>query len=159
MQSSSECSISGSEGAPCCTLLSTSRFLMHPLKCLNCSCGYSYDMFSLTPPSCRTWLPFRYLKAESNSKYTKKASQWMNRTLTPGSTKGKKKQWQVAFCHFRTWICLQASSGYMKIFPQQRAKQMSAVIVRDSYTVGMIHGHCFSLKISFSNEELFARNS
>lgn len=46
------------------TLLSTSRFLIHPLKCLNCSCGYSYEMFSLTPPSCSTWLPFRYLKRE-----------------------------------------------------------------------------------------------
>lgn len=71
------------EGAPRNTLLSTSRFLMHPVKCLYCSCGYSYGKFSLTPPSCRTRLPFRYLEAESNSKYTKTASQKMNKALTP----------------------------------------------------------------------------
>lgn len=57
--------------APYGTLLSTSRFLMHPAKCLCCSCGYSYETFSLTPPSCRTWLPFRYLGAKRKRKKDK----------------------------------------------------------------------------------------
>lgn len=145
------------------TLLSTSRFLMHPVKCLYCSCGYSYDKFSLTPPSWRTWLPFRYLEAESNSKHTKKASQNITITLTISSPK---TQWQeekrnththtcalvtflVSFYHFRIWISPQASSGYIKIFPQQQAKQMSAVIFRAPHTMGMIHGHCFYCRFSF----------
>lgn len=55
----------------------------------------------------------------------------------------------VAFYHFRTQISLQASSGYIKIFPQQQAKQMSAVIFQAPHTMGMIHGHCFHCRFPF----------
>lgn len=157
----SECSISGSEEAPCCTLLSTSRFLMHPLKCLNCSCGYSYDMFSLTPPSCRRWLPFRYLEAESNSKYTKKAGQWMKRTLTPGSPKEKKQNKTMAGCFLPLqdmnlparilWLHENISSAASKTNVSSYCQRLSHN-GNDSWPL-------FSLKISFSNEEPFAWNS
>lgn len=55
----------------------------------------------------------------------------------------------VAFYHFRTWISVQASSGYNKIFPQLEAKQMSAVIFWAPHTMGMIYGHCFHCRFPF----------
>lgn len=87
------------------TLLSTNRFLIHPVKCFCCSCGYSYDVFSLMPPSCSTWLPFRYLATHINCQYTKHCEKMKShQTLqfkkhSPSKKETQNSSWQKENTH------------------------------------------------------------
>lgn len=147
---------------------------MQPVKCLNCSWGYSYDTFSLTPPSCRTWFPFRYLDVENNCQYTRKEyweneRNWGCQVLEVFIKKGKNRNTHaVTFygCYLPLhdtilfWLSFASIFWvHSNIFSVAKKRKTSAVIFPAARTMGMIHGPRFHYIFPFLMKYQITSNS